>query len=173
MWDWSRVPEINISKIRMHHAVRLNPSSIETPRARLLVVDDEQIIRELYGRVLRLDGYEVETAEDGVAGLEWLAKERFDLVVTDRHMPRLDGASMLLALRSAGSRIPVVMISASLAIQPLPAGIAKEVSAGLQKTAGCAELLAAVAAALLPTSPLLAQRRENVSSPRPMDLVAA
>jgi len=157
----------------MHHAARLTSSSNKSPRARLLVVDDEHLIRELYGRVLSLDGYEVETAEDGAAGLEWLAKEHFDLVLTDRQMPQLDGASMLLAIRSAGSRIPVIMISASLAAQPLPAGIAKELSAGLLKPAGRAELLAAVAAALRPASPLPARQSESANGSHPMDLVAA
>lgn len=157
----------------MHHAARLNPPGMEVPRARLLVVDDEQLIRELYGRVLSLEGYEVETAEDGASALEWLANGRFDLVITDRQMPQLDGVSMLLALRSAGGRVPVIMISASLAIQPLPAAIAKELFAILRKPTGRVELLAAVAAALRAASPLPAQRRERVNCSRRLDLATA
>jgi len=156
----------------MHHAARLHPSTIESPRARLLVVEDEQLLRELYGRVLSMDGYEVETAADGVEGLEWLALQHFDLILTDWHMPRLDGASMLLAIRSAGSGLPVIMNSASIKFKSLPARIWKELSATLPKPAGRTELLKAVAAALLgaPLSP--AQQRDRANYARPMDLAA-
>jgi DNA-binding response OmpR family regulator len=97
----------------------------------LLIVDDDPLIRELHTRVLQSEGYEVETAGDGAAALERLAVKKFDLVVIDRAMPNLDGASMVLALRSAGSRIPVVMVTGSLAQAPLPPRIAHEVSAAL------------------------------------------
>ncbi len=92
------------------------------PRARLLVVDDDELIRELHARVLVVAGYEVETAEDGIDALERLAEEPFDLVLTDNYMPRLSGSNLALALRSAGSHIPVVMVSGSLAINPPPGG---------------------------------------------------
>jgi DNA-binding NarL/FixJ family response regulator len=52
----------------------------------------------------------VEVAEDGADALEQLATGRFDLVFTDRLMPVLDWERLVLALRSAGIRIPVVMI---------------------------------------------------------------
>ena len=138
----------------MHHLAPVNKS----PRGHLLVVDDDQVIRELHALVLSLEGYEVATAEDGVAALERLATEQFDLVLTDRHMPNLDGVSMVLALRSAGSRIPVVMVSGSLADTPLPPAVAREVSAALPKPARTAEVLSAVARALRP-APL----RESLS----------
>src|ERR1041385_3329885 len=95
----------------MHHSARLDTALKVTPRARVLVVDDEQLIRELYARVLSLEGYEVETEDNGASGLERLAEEPFDAVLVDREMPILDGASMLMALRSAGGHIPVIMIS--------------------------------------------------------------
>jgi CheY-like chemotaxis protein len=118
------------------------------PRARLLVVNDDLLIRELHAAVLRMDGYEVATAADGVAALELLAEERFDLVLTERHMPKFDGVSILLALRSAGSRIPLIMISGSLADNPLPPAIVREISAAIPKRARTAEVLSAVARAL-------------------------
>ena len=158
----------------MHHpAIRSQDSANEPPRARLLVVEDEQLIRELYARVLSLEGYEVETAEDGVAGLECLAREHFDVVLMDRQMPRLDGASMLLAMRSAGSRIPMIMISGSLALRPLPSGVAAELSATLLKPARQAEVLSAVANALRETSPRVAPKRESLEHFRRTDLAAA
>lgn len=151
----------------MHHSAA-KASINESPRARLLVVDDEQLIRELHARVLSLAGYDVETVEDGVAGLERLAEEEFDLVVTDRHLPKLDGASMVLAMRSAGSRIPVIMISGSLTDTPLAPAVAREFSATLQKPARNAEVLSAVANALRPAPPV-----ENLIHFRRAHLVAA
>ncbi|MDR3401198.1 MAG: response regulator [Chthoniobacter sp.] len=158
----------------MHHpASRPDSPAGAPPRARLLVVDDEQLLRELYGRVLSLEGYEVETAEDGIEALEWLAKERFDLVVVDRHMPRLDGATMVLALRSAGSDLPVIMISGSLAFTPLPAGVTRELSAALLKPARRTEVISAVATALSPEAPRLIPGRESLHDFRRTNLAAA
>ena len=120
------------------------------PAPRILIVDHDVLVCGLHAAVLELSGYEVETAENGEDALTELACGHFDLVLTDRHLPILDGASLVLALRSAGSRIPVVMVSRSLAHEPLPPGVAREVSATLPKPARVAEILAAVAAALLP-----------------------
>jgi CheY-like chemotaxis protein len=120
-------------------------------------VDDDPCIRELHTLVLRSEGYEVETAADGAAALERLAVKIFDLVVTDRAMPNLDGASLVLALRSAGSSIPVVMVSGSLAQAPLPPRVAREVSAALPKPALTGDILSAVAHALRDTP-----RRESL-----------
>jgi two-component system response regulator MprA len=116
--------------------------------ARILVVDDNQALSGLHAEILEMEGYEVVTANDGVDALERLASGEFDLVLTDRFMPLLDGASMILALRSAGSRIPVVMVSGSLVQSPLPPGVAREVSAALPKPARLDEMVAAVAQAL-------------------------
>ena len=133
----------------MPHPTHHLPIPVEkTPRARLLVVDDDSLLRELHAVVLRMDGYEVTTAEDGVAALELLAEGRFDLVLTERHMPKFDGASIVLALRSAGSRIPMIMVSGSLADTLLPLEIVREISAAIPKRARTAELLSAVARAL-------------------------
>lgn len=130
----------------MHHSARLSATPLRSPYARLLIVEDELLIRELYARVLCLEGYDVETADDGIAGLERLAEQDFDLVLTDRDMPRLDGASMTLTLRSAGSRIPVIMISGRPVSMPM--AVTRELSAILPKPARHAEVLAAVRGAL-------------------------
>ena len=121
---------------------------VSRPRARLLVVDDDQLVRELHARVLNLAGYETETAQDGIEALERLANEPFDLVLTDKHMPRLSGAGIVMALRSAGSRIPIVMVSGSIAHHPLPDAVAREVFVALPKPARTAEVISAVALAL-------------------------
>ena len=116
--------------------------------ARLLIVDGNEYMRELYALVLNLEGYAVETAGDCVTALELLAEETFDLLVTDHALPDLDGAGMILAMRSAGITIPVVVISGSLPQEILPPHVAAEVSAIVPKPARSAEILSAIAHAL-------------------------
>jgi two-component system NtrC family sensor kinase len=60
----------------------------------VLVVDDEPEIAELIGEMLSGAGYEVMTAESGAVALAMLAEARFDAIVSDLHMPELDGAGL-------------------------------------------------------------------------------
>jgi response regulator RpfG family c-di-GMP phosphodiesterase len=66
-----------------------------TERPRVLVVDDEETIREMLAEFLELEGYFVETAEDGMAALDVLTGGHFDLVLTDLKMPRMGGITLL------------------------------------------------------------------------------
>jgi DNA-binding NtrC family response regulator len=84
---------------------------------RVLLVDDERMLRRVIRRGLVRAGFEVVEAENGVAALELLARERFDLVVSDVHMPLMDGVELLEALSTAQSAVPVVLISGSLEVQ--------------------------------------------------------
>jgi two-component system, chemotaxis family, chemotaxis protein CheY len=81
--------------------------------ARILVVDDDRIIRELLSIHLRNAGYEVETAEDGVAGGYGVLRKRPDLIISDLNMPHLNGYDFIAALRSdsALANIPVIFLS--------------------------------------------------------------
>ena len=132
------------------HEAAITTRNGVVPGARILIVDDDAAIRELGAAILVLEGYQVEVAEDGAEALERLAAKKFDLVFTDREMPILDGETMVLALRSAGVRIPVIMISGSLAPSPLYAKVAREISFALPKPIRAAEMLAAIYAALRP-----------------------
>ena len=81
---------------------------------RLLVVDDNEMNRDLLSRRLRQQGHAVETAINGRSALEKIRAEEFDLVLLDVMMPELDGYQVLEQLKSDGSlyRVPVIMISA-------------------------------------------------------------
>ncbi len=70
---------------------------------RILVVDDDKNNRTLCGDALAATGYEVDTASDGVYGLELLSLSAYDLVLTDINMPRLDGIGFY---KSAVTRYP-------------------------------------------------------------------
>jgi CheY-like chemotaxis protein len=60
--------------------------------ARILLVDDDPLISELVVDMLGLEGHQVDTAPDGIEALRRLESQRYDLVITDLHMPRLDGS---------------------------------------------------------------------------------
>lgn len=78
---------------------------------RILVVDDEQLMRNLMVLSLQRLGYAVVAAQDGVAALPLLRSEYFDLVMLDVVMPEMDGFTLLRELRTF-SDVPVVMLTA-------------------------------------------------------------
>src|SRR5207245_2526054 len=65
---------------------------------KIIVVDDDQYIRELYEEVLKGEGYEVDSATNGEEGLPKLQQGGYDLVLLDVMMPKLDGMGVLNAL---------------------------------------------------------------------------
>ena len=81
--------------------------------AKILVVDDDPNMREMLGIHLRNAGYEVATAEDGVAGGYGVLRGRPDLIISDVNMPHLDGYEFIAAVRSETSlrTIPVIFLS--------------------------------------------------------------
>lgn len=83
-------------------------------KARVLIVDDEPAIREIVSELLSDEGYAVRCVRDGVEALEAIEQDRFDLVVTDVKMPRLDGLGLVRELRFRGHGLPVVLMSATL-----------------------------------------------------------
>lgn len=93
------------------------PELVHRPRAvsgRLLVVDDDEANRDILSRRLQRDGYDVETASNGVEALRLLRASPFDLVLLDLIMPGLDGYQVLVKMNSepALREIPVIMLSA-------------------------------------------------------------
>jgi CheY-like chemotaxis protein len=84
------------------------------PAHRILVVEDNAVIRELNVRVLALDGYQVNGAEDGAAGWQLLDGGNFDLLITDHEMPRRSGLELVKQVRSVGMTLPIIMATGSL-----------------------------------------------------------
>jgi DNA-binding response OmpR family regulator len=79
--------------------------------ARILLVDDEQSVQTLLTYPLRKEGYEVVTAADGQEALDRFAEHRFDLVVLDIMLPKLDGIEVCRRLRTR-SKVPIIMLTA-------------------------------------------------------------
>ncbi|MEV4020101.1 response regulator transcription factor [Nonomuraea angiospora] len=93
------------------------------PEARLLVVDDEPNIRELFSASLRMAGFEVLTAADGMEALRVAEESSPDLVMLDVMLPDLDGLAVAGRLRSRGRRVPVLFVTAKDAFEDRIAGL--------------------------------------------------
>ena len=78
----------------------------------ILVVDDEQGMRELLTVLLEHQGYRVLSASDGEQALELIAHQSPDLVISDVRMPRLDGIGLLTGIRKTYPHLPVIMVTA-------------------------------------------------------------
>lgn len=81
---------------------------------KVLVVEDHHDTSFLLCRLLKMEGYEVEHAIDGVVGCSAAESSSPDLIVTDIQMPRMDGIEMIKRIREsqAGKRIPIIVMSA-------------------------------------------------------------
>jgi DNA-binding response OmpR family regulator len=82
-------------------------------RKRILVVDDDRAVRQMYRTALLVAGFEVETAGDGAAALAKIDDRRPDLIVLDLHLPQVDGLAVLGELRANSDTwdIPVVVLT--------------------------------------------------------------
>ncbi len=79
---------------------------------KILVVDDEKLIRESLVFILNKENYDVDEAENGMIGLEKIKKESYDLVITDIEMPEMKGIELLKKIREISPQTFVVMITA-------------------------------------------------------------
>jgi two-component system, NtrC family, nitrogen regulation response regulator NtrX len=77
----------------------------------ILIVDDERAIRKTLGEILGYEGFKIEEAEDGVAGLEKFSKGNFDVVLCDIKMPKMDGMEFLQKAAEVNADVPIIMIS--------------------------------------------------------------
>ena len=109
--DWHRNPAHSPSARGFPFSTKL-----ADPGETLLVVDDDEMIRDFESRVLRLEGYNVLQAE-GVAKALRLAQEAaaIHLLITDFSMPEFDGLELTHRFRAVRPKIPVLMVSGSLA----------------------------------------------------------
>jgi CheY-like chemotaxis protein len=82
------------------------------PMCKVLVIDDERMIRQLVEEVLQRMNYSVETAEDGRRGIDLFDSGRFDLVITDVCMPETDGNRVVHHIRNSSRKhTPVIGMS--------------------------------------------------------------
>ncbi|GAB4314229.1 MAG: hypothetical protein Kow0074_01110 [Candidatus Zixiibacteriota bacterium] len=77
----------------------------------ILIVDDELVIRSLLSEMLSEEGFTVVTAPDGKSGLEMMNSGNVDLVISDVHMPVMDGTKLVSELRKMDPDLPVIVMN--------------------------------------------------------------
>jgi signal transduction histidine kinase/CheY-like chemotaxis protein len=118
------------------------------PRAKILVVDDEQGIRDLLEHELVELGYRVVTAADGDAAVEAARREKFDLVISDVKMPKRDGLATLEAVKQIDPDVEFIMATAYGTIDMAVAAMKKGAYDFIQKPFHLDEIHATVQRAL-------------------------
>ena len=89
----------------------LRPSRSGNARPRVLCVDDEPVILQILRRLLEVQGFEPVVCGDPLAAISMFTEGMFDVVITDIHMPRMDGLSLMRALREKQPELPVVVVT--------------------------------------------------------------
>jgi excisionase family DNA binding protein len=84
-------------------------AAVERPR--ILIVDDEQTVRDLVAKTLTMADYDVDTAADGPSALDRLRTAEYDLLITDLKMPGMDGLSVIREARQRSAEMPIIIIT--------------------------------------------------------------
>ncbi|GAA3991341.1 sigma-54 dependent transcriptional regulator [Hymenobacter antarcticus] len=79
---------------------------------RILIIDDEKAIRNTLKEILEFEDYKVDQAEDGPAGLDMLIQQKYDVVLCDIKMPKMDGLEVLTRAQAMGTDAAFIMVSA-------------------------------------------------------------
>jgi CheY-like chemotaxis protein len=117
--DYEMIPALHMPTVlkmaRRTKSIDMKKRHIEYENVRksILVVDDSLPTREIEGEILQMEGYQVDTAADGVEALDKAKHTRYDLICTDLNMPLMDGFMLTENIRKNAdlSDIPVIVIS--------------------------------------------------------------
>ena len=111
-------------------------------RHRILVVDDEDNLRDVLVEVLKRDGHEVDSAMDGAEGLRRAEARRYDLLITDLRMPGLEGPDLYRAVRQRYADDPprVIFMSANTGIEEYATFLADTGAPALEKPFNLADM---------------------------------
>jgi two-component system, OmpR family, manganese sensing response regulator len=114
----------------------------------ILLVDDEAQLTDPLSQVLSREGYEVNVADNGIAGLELALKKEYDLLILDWMLPRKSGIEICQELRSRGKKTPVLFLTAKDTVDDRVIGLDAGADDYLMKPFELRELLARVRALL-------------------------
>jgi PAS domain S-box-containing protein len=93
---------------------QIAPVQKEVPRSpamHILLIDDDERVRDVIGEYLRFDGHEVDLADGPIAGLDKIRAGRYDLIITDRAMPDMSGDRLALEAKRLSPDVPILMLS--------------------------------------------------------------
>jgi CheY-like chemotaxis protein len=141
------VIELPIAEVLSPKATRpADPAEVPVRVGRLLLVEDDDMVRKSTRRILERSGYRVSSAIDGRDALLFLqADGAIDVIVTDLNMPRLGGLQLALELESLGFEIPVIFVSGRVEAPPDAPDSFRFRTSFIQKPFYPADLLRAVA----------------------------
>jgi CheY-like chemotaxis protein len=174
-WDKTVSPEVDIQNkpqgtVADETAAHSNESipALEAKAAaqfrfRILVVDDDLLVRETAREILESGGYEVLTAADGLDGLHALSKSLPDLIISDLNMPRMSGFEFLAVVRERFPHIATIAVSGEYIAIGNPSGILAD--AFLQKGHYTLKELGREIAKLLAASPIRSERQKSDIAP--------
>ena len=128
---------------------------------RILIVEDDVELRQLFARVLEKNGYQVVTAENGAEALRILGLGYVDLIISDIMMPVMDGNALVRALRDDGVKTPVLMITAKSTLDDMREGFLSGTDDYMVKPVNVNEMVLRVGA-LLRRARMLSERRQRI-----------
>jgi two-component system response regulator MprA len=121
--------------------------------AHLVIAEDDRAVRESVTRALELEGYDVTAVADGAAALDTASGDDVDLLVLDLGMPHFDGLTVCRRLRSQGSRLPILVLTARTEVADRVSGLDAGADDYLPKPFSLDELLARLRALLRRANP--------------------
>jgi two-component system response regulator MprA len=121
--------------------------------AHLVIAEDDRAVRESVTRALELEGYDVTAVADGAAALDTASGDDVDLLVLDLGMPHVDGLTFCRRLRSQGSRLPILVLTARTEVADRVSGLDAGADDYLPKPFSLDELLARLRALLRRANP--------------------
>ena len=128
---------------------------------RILIVEDDVELRQLFARVLEKNGYQVVAAEDGAEAMKILGRGYVDLIISDIMMPVMDGNALVRALREDGVKTPVLMITAKSTLDDMREGFLSGTDDYMVKPVNVNEMVLRVGA-LLRRARMLSERRQKI-----------
>lgn len=128
---------------------------------KLLIVEDDQQLQQMFIRILSKHGYSVVGVSNGQLALDALDKDYFDLIITDIMMPEMDGFELVQQLRDVGNMIPILMITAKDAFEDMNMGFQYGVDDYMVKPINVSEMVLRVKA-LLRRAQMINERKQTL-----------
>ena len=130
---------------------------------KILIVEDDRELRQLFQHVLMKNGYTVRGVGNGREALDCIEKEYVDLIISDIMMPVMDGYELVRSLRESGDKTPVLMITAKDAFDDMRLGFLSGTDDYMVKPVNVNEMVLRVGA-LLRRAQMINERRQVVGS---------
>jgi len=107
--------KINLNLDFTHEAKSLKRVEVDSPKAKILAVDDEEVILDSFRKILVLDGYSIDTVQTGQEALGLIQKNHYDFCFTDLKMPEMDGVDYV---KASNICVRILMLSSLPAMHP-------------------------------------------------------